>query len=215
MTTERGPPGRRGQPVRKATNGGEEYGAEHHDHRGARRGLRRRRSVSVGVEGRQPLLAACNRGHAGETEPELCGPHMVLYNRGHEADAWLVALEAPRGFLASEVVQTDELGLFRELVYDFNVTLTERAAEAAVKDRAAEILANQGPENRGPEDPILREVGAYLLTRADAMTVALAILGRGDEPKEEERLVAYATVKYANKFITKEWENFRAKHISE
>lgn len=43
----------------------------------------------------------------------------------------------------------------------------------------------------------------------------LAILGGEREGEESERLLAYASVRYATKFINKEWQYFRAKHIDE
>jgi len=99
---------------------------------------------------------------------------------------------------------------FLDLVYEFNEAVTDRAAEAVVNDRVAEILATQGPESRVGVDEMQRIVGAHLLARSDATTSVLAILGG-----ESERLLAYASVRYAAKLISKEYQDFCAKHIDE
>jgi hypothetical protein len=99
--------------------------------------------------------------------------------------------------------------------YEFNEAVTDCAAEADADARVAEILAAQGPESPGPEDEMLRIVGAHLLARSDAMTSALAILGKEREGEKSERLLAYASVRYAAKLISKEYQDWCAKHLGD
>jgi hypothetical protein len=64
-------------------------------------------------------------------------------------------------------------------------------------------------------DETQRVVGAHLLAGSDAMTSALTILGGEREGEESERLLVYASVRYTTKFMNKERQDFRAKHIDE
>ncbi len=162
----------------------------------------------------KPCWRAATETDSG-SDAWLCSFHADFREHGKTADAWLLALEATRDFLESEAVQNNPDESYRDLVYEFNETVTDRAAEATINERVAEILAAQGPKNRGPKDPMLRLVGAHQLVRSDAMTNALAILGGERKPEESERLLAYASVKYAAKLISKEYQDFRAKHIDE
>jgi len=76
--------------------------------------------------------------------------------------------------------------------------------------RVAEFLAERGPEDAGPENPIMREYGAHLHVRSDALTDALATLIDEREPSETERLAIISAIKEASRRVHEEYEKFRA-----
>jgi hypothetical protein len=143
------------------------------------------------------------------SEAWVCEWHAELAEATKREGAWLSALEATRGFVEGETNKRGTSGEFAELAYTFRDAVTERAAEAAINARVAEVLANQGPDDQGPEEEMMRRHGAHLLVRSDAMTNSLAILDGEREPDEPERLVAYASVRYAVGLVGKEDERFR------
>ena len=55
----------------------------------------------------------------------------------------------------------------------------------------------------------MRIIRANMLDRSEAMTTALAILDGEREPDEFERLIAYASVRYAARLVRKAFEEFR------
>jgi metal-responsive CopG/Arc/MetJ family transcriptional regulator len=75
--------------------------------------------------------------------------------------------------------------------------------------RVAEFLAERGPEDAGPESAIMREYGAHLIVRSDAINDAFATLIDEREPSETERLATIATLKDASKRVNEEYEKFR------
>jgi len=117
-----------------------------------------------------------------------------------------------RAFLKSEVVEHDPHGILRELAIGWYDTVTEDAAEAAHKMRVAEFLAERGPEDAGPKSDIMREYGAHLFVRSDAINDAFAVLIDEREPSETERLVAISALKDASKRVNEEYDKFRREH---
>lgn len=143
------------------------------------------------------------------SEAWVCARHAELAEATKEEDAWFFALESVRAFVESETEKRGTAGEFAEIAYTFRDAVTERAARAAVEARAAEVLARQGPDDPEPEEEMRRRHGAQLLVRSDAMTNALAILDGERDPGGPERLVAYASVRYAAGLVGKEYEKVR------
>ena len=162
----------------------------------------------MGIRHRQPLLAPRRKGRFRQRGVGLRAPRPAA-ERTKEEDAWFFALENVRGFVESETKKRGTTGEFAELAYTFRDAVTERAAEAAINARVSELLSQRGPESPEPENETLRIVGANMFVRSDAMTNTLAILGGEREPGEPERLVAYASVRYAVGLVEKEYERFR------
>jgi hypothetical protein len=156
-----------------------------------------------------PCWRPATEADVGETEPELCSLHMQLRHRAEDMDGWLHALEAMRDFMNSKAVEEDPYSLLRELAIGWYDAVTEAAAEAAHKMRVAEFLAERGPEDAGPDNPIMREYGAHLHMRSDALTDALATLIDEREPSETERLAIIAAIKEASRRVHEEYEKFR------
>jgi hypothetical protein len=163
----------------------------------------------AGAATERPCWRPATERDIGETAPTLCALHMELRRRAENLDAHLHALEGMRGFLKSEAVDEDPHGALRDLAIGWYDTVTEEAADAAHKLRVAEFLAAQGPDNQGPKDSIMREYGAHLHVRSDALADAFATLIDERELSETERLVTIAAVKDATKRVNEEYEKFR------
>jgi hypothetical protein len=73
----------------------------------------------------------------------------------------------------------------------------------------AEFLAARGPEDSGPESSVMREYGAHLYVRSDALNDAFATLIDGREPSETERLVTISALKEASARVNREYDKFR------
>jgi hypothetical protein len=119
-------------------------------------------------------------------------------------DAWMHALEAMRAFMKSEPVGEDPHGILHELAIGWYDSVTESAAEAAHKLRVAEFLAE-----RGPEGAVMREHGAHLYVRSDAINDAFSTLIDERELTEQERLVTIAAVWDAARQVNGDYEKFR------
>jgi hypothetical protein len=176
-------------------------------------------TITRGAAGAKPCQAGSKTGRPcwrlatesdlGETEPTLCTLHMQLRRRAESMDGWLHALEAMRAFRDSEPVQDDPHGALSELAIGWYDEVTAKAAEAAHKLRVAEFLVAQGSDNAGPESSVMREYGAHLYVRSDALNDAFATLIDGREFSEQERLVAIAAVKEASRRVNGQYEEFR------
>jgi hypothetical protein len=114
-----------------------------------------------------------------------------------------------RDFMHSRAVDEDPHSILRELAIGWYDTVTEKAAEAAHKLRVAEFLAARGPNDAGPESSVMREYGAHLHVRSDALTDAFATLIDERELSEAERLVTIAAIKEASARVNGEYEKFR------
>jgi hypothetical protein len=157
----------------------------------------------------RPCWRPATERDIGEPEPTLCSEHMQLRRRAEDMDAQLHALEAVRAFMKSEDVDKDPHGALRDVALGWLDAVTERAAEAAHKQRVAEILAEQGPDSQAPENPVMREYGAHLHVRSDALNDAFATLVDGREPSETDRLVTISALKEASGRVNEEYEKFR------
>jgi hypothetical protein len=111
--------------------------------------------------------------------------------------------------MKSEAVDEDSHGILHELAINWYDSVTEKAAEAAHKMRVAEFLAARGPDDAGPKFAIMREYGAHLYVRSDAINDAFATLIDERELTERERLVTIAAVKDASKQVNKDYRSFR------
>src|SRR5215210_5425901 len=156
-----------------------------------------------------PCWRPATEADIGETAPTLCPVHMQLRRRAEDMDGWLHALESMRGFMKSKAVDEDHDGILRELAIGWYDTVTEKAADAAHKLRVAEFLAERGPDDAGPDSPTMREYGAHLLTRSDALANAFATLIDERALTETERLAAIAAIKEASRRVSEEYEKFR------
>jgi hypothetical protein len=156
-----------------------------------------------------PCWRLATEADIGETEPTLCPEHMQLRRRAEDMDGWLHALEAVRDFMHSKAAEEDPHSILRELAIGWYDTVTEEAAEAAHKLRVAEFLAARGPNDAGPENPIMREYGAHLFVRSDALTDAFSTLIDERELSERERLATIAAIKEASRRAGEEYEKFR------
>jgi len=156
-----------------------------------------------------PCWRSATEADIGETEPTLCSLHMELRHRAEDMDGWLHCLEAMRGFRYSKAVEEDPHSILRELAIGWYDTVTEKAADAAHKMRVAEFLAAQGPDNQGPKESVMRECGAHLLTRSDALADAFATLIDERDLSEMERLAAISALKEASRRTNEEYEKFR------
>ena len=145
----------------------------------------------------------------GEIGSTLCALHMELRRRAENLDAHLHALEAMRGFLKSKAVDEDPHGALRDLALGWLDTVTEAAADATHKMRVAEFLAARGPEDAGPKDSIMREYGAHLHVRSDALADAFATFIDERELSETERLVTIFALKETSSRVNEEYEKFR------
>ena len=124
-------------------------------------------------------------------------------------DVRLHALEATRDFLGSEAVEHDPHTYLRELAIGWLDAVTKAAAEAAHKMRGAEFLAERGPEDAGPKSAIMREYGAHLFVRSDAINDAFSVLIDRRESSETERLVTISALKEDSRRVNEEYEMFR------
>ena len=111
--------------------------------------------------------------------------------------------------MKSKAVENDDVGILRELAIAWHDTVTEQAADAAHKLRVAEFLAGQGPDNRGPKDAIMREYGAHLHVRSDAINDALTTLTDKREPSETERLLIISALTDASERVNEDYAKFR------
>ena len=75
--------------------------------------------------------------------------------------------------------------------------------------RVAEFLAARGPNDAGPENAVMREYGAHLHVRSDALTDAFATLIDERKLSETERLVTIAAIKEASGRVNEEYDKFR------
>jgi hypothetical protein len=163
----------------------------------------------AGSSTERPCWRPATETDPGETEPTLCTLHMELRHRSEDLDAWLHALEAMRDFMNSKAVDEDPHGTLHDLALGWLDTVTEAAADAAHKMRVAEFLAEQGVDNRGPKEAVMREYGAHLHVRSDALTDAFATLIGERELSETERLVTISAIKEASRRVNEEYEKFR------
>ena len=97
----------------------------------------------------------------------------------------------------------------RDLAIGWYDSVTEQAAEAAHQKRVAQFLAAQGPDDSGPQGAVLREYGAHLHVRSDALADAFANLIDERELSETERLITIAAVKEASGRVNGDYEKFR------
>ena len=155
-----------------------------------------------------PCWRPATEADIGEPEPTLCSVHMDLRRRAEDMDGWLHALESMRDFMHSKAVDEDHDGILRELAIGWYDAVTEKAAKAAHKLRVAEFLAERGPNDAGPENAIMREYGAHLLTRSDALANAFSTLIDERELSETERLATIAAIKEASGRTSEEYEKF-------
>jgi hypothetical protein len=168
-----------------------------------------KKTCRAGSATERPCWRPATERDIGEPEPTLCSEHMRLRRRAEDMDSWLHALEATRAFMKSEAVEEDPHGALRDAALGWLDAVTERAAEAAHKLRVAEVLAEQGPDSQAPENPVMREYGAHLHVRSDALADAFAALVDGREPSETDRLVAISALKEASGRVNAEYEKFR------
>ena len=162
----------------------------------------------AGSKTERPCWRPATERDIGEDEPTLCPEHMEVRRRGEDLDARLVALDATRDFLNSEAVERDTHGVLRELALGWLESVTEAAATAAHKQRVAKFLAERGPDDAGPKSTIMRELGAHLYVRSDAIQDALSTLIDAREPSETERLMTIAALKEASRRAHEEFEKF-------
>jgi hypothetical protein len=155
-----------------------------------------------------PCWRPATEADIGETEPTLCSVHMQLRRRAENMDGWLHALEAVRDFMHSKAVEEGPYSILRELAIGWYDTVTEKAADAAHKMRVAEFLAERGPEDAGPENAVMREYGAHLHVRSDALSDAFSTLIDERELSERERLATIAAIKEASRRVHDEYEKF-------
>ena len=134
---------------------------------------------------------------------------MEEIRRAENMDARLHALGATRDFLKSDAVEYDPHGILRDLAIGWYDSVTEEVAEAAHKMRVAEFLAEQGPEDVGPQSAIMREYGAHLHVRSDAINDAFATLIDRRELSETERLAIIAALKEVSRRVNEECDKFR------
>ena len=165
----------------------------------------------AGAATERPCWRPATERDIGETEPTLCTLHMELRHRAEDMDGWLHALEAMRGFRYSKAVDEDPHSILRELAIGWYDTVTETAADAAHKLRVAEFLAARGPDDAGPESTTMREYGAHLHVRSDALADAFATLIDERELSEAERLVAISALKEASRRVNEDYERSSAK----
>jgi len=145
-----------------------------------------------------------------ETDRMLCSEHMEVFRRDEDLDGKLHALEAVRAFLHSDTVERDPHDYLKGLALDLLETVTEAAATAAHRLRVAEVLADSGPEAVWPESSVMREYGAHLHARSDAISDAFAVVVDERQPSETERLAIVAVLKEAGRKINDEYDKFRA-----
>jgi hypothetical protein len=167
------------------------------------------RLCQAGNKSERPCWRPATEADLFETEPKYCPEHMMVRRCGENLDARLHALEATRAFLKSEAVEHDPHSYLRELAIGWYDSVTEDAATAAHKRRLAEFLAERGPEDAGPERAIMREYGAHLFVRSDAMNDAFATLIDEREPSETDRLAIIAALKEASRRVSEEYDKFR------
>jgi hypothetical protein len=168
-----------------------------------------RKPCRARVAPERPCWRPATEADIGETEPTLCFLNMQLRRRDEDLDGWLHALEAMRDFMHSRAVDEDPHSILRELAIGWYDTVTEKAAEAAHKQRVAEFLAARGPNDAGPKNAIMREYGAHLYVRSDALTDAFAAIIDERELSETERLVTIVALKEASERVNGEYEKFR------
>jgi hypothetical protein len=70
-------------------------------------------------------------------------------------------------------------------------------------------VVERGPDVAGPDSATMREYGAHLLVRSDALINAFTALIDGREPSGTERLQIIAACKEASKRAHEEYEKFR------
>lgn len=167
------------------------------------------KTCRAGAATERPCWRPATECDVGETEPTLCELHMQLCIRAESMDGWLHALEAMQDFVRSEEVAEDPHGTLRDLALGWYDAVTEKAAEAAHKLRVVELLAARSQHDKGPKDAIMREYGAHLHVRSDALTGAFATLIGEREPSETDRLVTIAAVKEASRRANAEYAKFR------
>jgi hypothetical protein len=126
---------------------------------------------------------------------------MEVIRRAENLNARLRVLKATRAFLKSEAVEHDPHGILRDLALGWYDTVTAESAAAAHKMQVAEFLAKRGPKDAGPDSAIMREYGAHLHVRSDAINDAFAALIDEREPSETERLAIIAALKDASKQV--------------
>ena len=102
--------------------------------------------------------------------------------------------------------------MLREFALVWCDEVTEKAAEASHKARVAEYLAARGPHDKGPEGAVMREYGAHLVVRSDAINDAVTALVDGRELSQKERLATIAALKEAYGRTYEEYEEFRREH---
>lgn len=167
------------------------------------------RLCQAGSKSDNPCWRPATEADLFETEPKYCSEHMEVRRRNEDLDARLHALEATRGFLKSDTVERDPHGYLRELAIGWHDSVTEEAAEASHKLQVAEFLAARGPDDAGPESAIMREYGAHLHVRSDALVDAFATLIDERELSETERLAMIAALKDASRRVNEEYGKFR------
>jgi len=99
--------------------------------------------------------------------------------------------------------------MLREFALVWCDEVTERAAEASHKARVAEFLAARSQHDKGPQNSVMREYGAHLLARSDAINDAVTALVDGRELSQSERLAAIAALKEAYGWTHEEYDKFR------
>ena len=156
-----------------------------------------------------PCWRPATEADLGETEPQRCALHMQVHLRAEDMDDWMFALAGVRDFLKSEAVEQDPGSMLRTLALGWLDSVTEQAAEAAHKLRVAEFLAARGPDDPGPENSVMREYGAHLHVRSDAMSNVFSTLIDERELSETERLLTIAAIKDASKQVNEEYDKFR------
>ena len=131
-------------------------------------------------------------------EPKRCEEHQKAFDLAQQLDGMIYALETVGGFLRSDAVDGDPSGYLAERARGWRDGVAEDAARTAHRLRVAEFLANQGPENKGPKNPLMREYGAHLLIRSDALTNAyVALLDERAPNSGTERLVILDALRQA------------------
>jgi hypothetical protein len=167
------------------------------------------KTCRAGSATERPCWRPATERDVGEPEPTLCSLHMQVRRRAEDMDSWTHALEAMRGFVKSEAVEEDPHGALRDSALRWLDTVTESAAEAAHKLRVARLLAERGLEDTKPENTIMRENGAHLHVRSDALSDTFAALIDGRESSETDRLVTISALKEASGRVNEEYEKFR------
>jgi hypothetical protein len=118
---------------------------------------------------------ATQRMFAEHPEPQVCEEHFRAIELGRKVDSYLDALYKLREWIASEVDGEYENRLTNH-AYTMRDNLEREYWQVAIKDRAAEIIANAGPGEAEHISLEAAEEFAEVSLRDDALSNARGIL---------------------------------------